>query len=124
MHISSAATKAFTRGLIFKSPLKQCSLRYNTHHGQSSNKAFANSNLTNAVHDGSCRFMSSNSGSNKGSGGTKIFVFGGVAALSLVGGTIGYAGVDAEFRAYVEGMIPGAKEAFEAIIGNTESSEK
>ena len=71
----------------------------------------------------SLRHMSSNSGSNKSGGGTKAAVFGSVAVLSLFGGTLGYAGIDPEFRAYVEGLIPGAKEAFDTILGNVGQDE-
>ena len=58
--------------------------------------------------------------SSKSSGAVKIALVGGVTVLSLAGGTLGYAGIDPEFRSYVESMVPGSKEVFETILGSTE----
>ena len=64
--------------------------------------------------------MSSDSaaGASKNGGGPKLALLGGVTVLSLAGGTIGYAGIDPEFRTYVENLVPGAKEVFVNILGN------
>ena len=125
MQSYSFASKAFTKGLILRSPSKPSSFSLiNNSQVIKRNPANINGNVT-AHNRQSFRLMSSNSGSNP-SGKWKV------AVLSLFGGTllgyagiagIGYAGIDPEFRAYVEGLIPGAKDAFEAILGNPELDE-
>ena len=64
--------------------------------------------------------MSSDGTSSSKSSAVKIALVGGVTVLSLAGGTLGYAGIDPEFRSYVESMVPGSKEVFETILGSTE----
>lgn len=67
------------------------------------------------------RFVST-SPNNRSTGGSKALIFGSVAVISIVGGTIGYASIDSEFRSYVEELLPGSKEAFDTIIGISEQS--
>ena len=119
----SFATKAFTRCLPLRSPSKPSSFALiNNAQALKTNPSNAKTSAT-SYNIQSLRLVSSNSGSNKSGGGTKAAVFGSVAVLSLFGGTLGYAGIDPEFRAYVEGVIPGAKEAFDTIIGNVGQDE-
>ena len=68
------------------------------------------------------RYASSSSGGTK-IGGGKVALLGGFTVVSLVGGTLGYAGIDSDFRAYIEELVPGAKEAFEVILGNVISTK-
>ena len=42
----------------------------------------------------------------------------------LLGGTLGYAGIDPKFRAYVEDNVPGAEDVFSSILGPTDSNPK
>ena len=84
--------------------------------GRNTNHKYSLPNVPNS------RCGSSHSGSNK-SGGGKVVLLGGVTVFTLIGGTLGYAGVDPDFRAYVEEMLPGAKEAFETILGNSKATD-
>ena len=45
------------------------------------------------------------------------------AMENMFGGTLGYAGIDPEFRNYVEGLIPGAKDVFQAVLGSAGINE-
>ena len=122
IHKSSTASKAFTRAVILRSPLKNRLLSHKhtfvvSRNNINNDRVFIGKG-TPLQFGNTCRLMSSDA-STQGAGGTKVLMFGGVAVLlSMVGGTLGYAGIDAEFRAYVEGIIPGAKGAFETILGN------
>ena len=119
----SFATKAFTRCLPLRSPSKPSLFALiNNAQALNTNPSNAKTSAT-SYNIQSLRLVSSNSGSNKSGGGTKAAVFGSVAVLSLFGGTLGYAGIDPEFRAYVEGVLPGAKEAFDTILGNVGQDE-
>ena len=62
-----------------------------------------------------------NASSDSGGSGVKLALISGTAALSVAGGTLGYAGIDPEFRAYVEENVPGAKDVFSSILGPPDS---
>ena len=117
----SAATKNFTRSLLKSSPKPSFSLSNSSHF---TNRRSSKTNSSVTTYDGQLlRCMSSNSKSNESGGGTRAAAFGSVVVLSLFGGALGYAGIDPEFRNYVEGLIPGAKDVFQAVLGSTGINE-
>jgi len=67
------------------------------------------------------RYASSSTGG--GGAGFKLALFGGVTVVSVAGGTLGYAGIDPEFRTYVEENVPGAKDVFGTILGPPEPAK-
>ena len=116
----SVATKNFTWSLLKSSPKPSFSLPNSSHFTNRSSKT----NSSGTTYNGQLlRCMSSNSKSNESGGGTRAVAFGSVAVLSLFGGTLGYAGIDPEFRNYVEGLIPGAKDVFQAVLGSAGINE-
>ena len=119
----SLSTKAFTRCLSLRSSNPSSFASINSPQSLNKNPTIATNTAT-AYNSQSFRLISSDPKSSHSGGGTKAALFGSIAVLSLFGGTLGYAGIDQEFRAYVEGMLPGAKEAFEAILGNAGHDEQ
>ena len=100
----SAATKNFTRSLLKSSPKPSFSLSNSSHF---TNRRSSKTNSSVTTCDGQfLRCMSSNSKGNESGGGTKAVAFGSVAVLSLFGGTFAYAGIDPEFRNYVDVICP------------------
>ena len=124
MQRTCCKTYTLSKGLTLLSPSEKLSPAYYRHFirndysifGATINPKYSIPNVP------SQRFGSSHSGSGKGGGG-KAALLGGVTIVSLIGGTVGYASIDSDFRNYIEENIPGAKEGFEVILGNTVSSE-
>ena len=70
---------------------------------------------------GNVRHSSSNAGGGGGVGGKLAFAT--VAATAVAaGGAVGYAAVDAEFRAYLEDNVPGAKDVLGTVLGGAEAA--
>lgn len=116
---ATSLTRCLVLRLSSKQPLAFCHndmqlLRSSIQIGRGSNGKFIQSQQ-------SSRFVST-SPNNRSTGGSKALIFGSVAVISIVGGTIGYASIDSEFRSYVEELLPGSKEAFDTIIGISEQS--
>ena len=125
MHRSSAATKHLMQVFTLRVPLKPTSfIASNSYHASQCKIGNPVNDIKNVVCNWHLRRAMSSGSSGEGKkngGGSKFIVFGGVALISLIGGTLGYAGIDPEFRDYVEGMVPGSKEVLESILGNGES---
>ena len=125
MQRTCSSTHSLSKGLLRLSHSEKLSPIYYRHYIRNYSSVFNRSanysfSLPNRIKP---RYASSSSGGTK-SGGGKAALLGGFTVVSLVGGTLGYAGIDSDFRAYIEELVPGAKEAFEAILGNVKSTER